>query len=199
MFSLSETLREVSLVKYWTFLIGGITMALAIVLAFIFMFSVAKPVLRLRSLMKRVEQGDLAVRFAGDGGDEIAELGLGFDEMIERIQSLIEQVYSEQRSKREAELRILQEQDQATLRLQHPGYDPMDGAGAPHRRRGLHGRGPHEPVPDRPQQGTGRSFPCRTSSSTSRATSASRRCATRASSSTRSAWARGSAASASCG
>jgi two-component system sensor histidine kinase YesM len=109
-FSLAETLREVRLVEYWTFLIGGLTMLLAIVLAFFFMSSVAKPVLRLRGLMKRVEQGDLAVRFAGRGGDEIAELGLGFDEMIERIQGLIDQVYSEQRSKREAELRILQEQ-----------------------------------------------------------------------------------------
>ena len=109
-FSLAETLQEVSLVKYWTFLIGGMTMALAIVMAFFFMSAVTKPVLRLRSLMKRVEQGDLAVRFAGAGGDEIAELGLGFDEMIERIQSLIEQVYREQQSKMEAELRILQEQ-----------------------------------------------------------------------------------------
>ncbi len=109
-FSLDETLKEVSLVKYWTFLIGGLTMALATVAAIFFTSSVAKPVLRLRSLMKRVEQGDLAVRFAGQGGDEIAELGLGFNEMIERIQSLIDQVYSEQQSKREAELRILQEQ-----------------------------------------------------------------------------------------
>jgi two-component system sensor histidine kinase YesM len=109
-FSLAESLREVSLVKYWTFLIGGLTMAFAIVAAIFFTSSIAKPVLRLRGLMKRVEQGDLSVRFAGAGGDEIAELGLGFDEMLERIQSLIEQVYAEQRSKREAELRILQEQ-----------------------------------------------------------------------------------------
>jgi two-component system sensor histidine kinase YesM len=109
-FSLAETLREVLLIRYWTYIIGGITMILAIVAAFFFTSSIAKPVLDLRSLMKRVEHGDLSVRFSGAPRDEIGELGLGFNEMIERIQSLIDQVYVEQRSKREAELRILQEQ-----------------------------------------------------------------------------------------
>jgi two-component system sensor histidine kinase YesM len=109
-FSLAETLREVLMIRYWTYIIGGMTMILAIVAAFFFTSSIAKPVLDLRSLMKRVEDGDLSVRFSGLPGDEIGELGLGFNEMIERIQSLIDQVYAEQRSKREAELRILQEQ-----------------------------------------------------------------------------------------
>jgi two-component system, sensor histidine kinase YesM len=109
-FSLAESLREVLMIRYWTYIIGGITMILAIVAAFFFTSSIAKPVLDLRRLMKRVEQGDLSVRFSGVPGDEIGELGLGFNEMIERIQSLIDQVYVEQRSKREAELRILQEQ-----------------------------------------------------------------------------------------
>jgi two-component system sensor histidine kinase YesM len=109
-FSLAETLREVLMIRYWTYVIGGITMILAIVAAYFFTSSIAKPVLDLRSLMKRVEHGDLAVRFSGAPRDEIGELGLGFNEMIERIQSLIDQVYVEQRSKREAELRILQEQ-----------------------------------------------------------------------------------------
>jgi two-component system sensor histidine kinase YesM len=109
-FSLAETLREVLLIRYWTYFIGGITMILAILVGFFFTSSIAKPVLDLRSLMKRVEDGDLSVRFSGLPSDEIGELGLGFNEMIERIQSLINQVYVEQRSKREAEIRILQEQ-----------------------------------------------------------------------------------------
>jgi two-component system, sensor histidine kinase YesM len=109
-FSLAETLREVNLIRYWTYIIGGITMILAIGTAYLFTSSIAKPVLDLRSLMKKVEEGDLSVRFSGFHDDEISELGLGFNEMIGRIQGLIDQVYAEQRSKREAELRILQEQ-----------------------------------------------------------------------------------------
>jgi two-component system, sensor histidine kinase YesM len=109
-FSLSEALKEVSLIRYWSFIIGGLTMAFAIVAAYFFTTSVAKPVLALRALMKSVEHGDLSVRFEGARADELGELGRGFNEMIERIRSLIDQVYAEQMSKREAELRILQEQ-----------------------------------------------------------------------------------------
>jgi two-component system sensor histidine kinase YesM len=109
-FSLAEMLREVFLIRSLTYVIGGITMILAIVAAYFFTSSIAKPVLDLRSLMKRVEHGDLSVRFSGAPNDEIGELGLGFNEMIERIQSLIDQVYAEQKSKRDSELRILQEQ-----------------------------------------------------------------------------------------
>jgi two-component system sensor histidine kinase YesM len=109
-FSLAETLREVFLIRYLTYVIGGITLILAVIAAFFFTSSIAKPVLNLRRLMKRVENGDLTVRFSGAPNDEIGELVFGFNEMIERIQSLIDQVYAEQQSKREAELRILQEQ-----------------------------------------------------------------------------------------
>jgi two-component system, sensor histidine kinase YesM len=109
-FSLADTLGEVLMIRYWTYIIGGITMILAMGMAYLFTSSIAKPILDLRSLMKRVEDGDLTVRFSGKHDDEIGELGLGFNEMIGRIQGLIEQVYAEQRSKREAELRILQEQ-----------------------------------------------------------------------------------------
>ncbi len=109
-FSVEEALREVWLIRYWSYVIGGITMALAIIAAFFFTASIARPVLGLKKLMKRAEQGDLSVRFDGDSGDEIGELGHGFNEMIARIQSLIDQVYSEQQAKRDAELRILQEQ-----------------------------------------------------------------------------------------
>jgi len=109
-FSLAEILQDVLTIRYWTYVIIGLTMVLAIVMAYFFTSSIAKPVLDLQSLMKRAEHGDLSVRFSGSPGDEIGELGVGFNEMIGRIQSLIDQVYTEQQSKRDAELRILQEQ-----------------------------------------------------------------------------------------
>ena len=109
-FSLADALHEVFLIRYWALIIGGITMALAIVAAFFFTSSIARPVVGLKNLMKRAEKGDLSVRFSGGNGDELSELGSGFNEMIERIQSLIDQVYREQLAKREAELGILQEQ-----------------------------------------------------------------------------------------
>ncbi len=109
-FSVNEALREVLAVRYLSFFIGCITAILAVLAAFFFTSSIARPVLSLRSLMKRAEEGDLSVRCVLDSGDEIGELGHGLNEMLDRIQDLIGQVYREQKAKREAELGILQEQ-----------------------------------------------------------------------------------------
>lgn len=110
-FSQREALREVDFVRGYSFVVGGVTIALAAVLAIFFASSIARPVTRLRKLMKRAETGDFGVRFDDeDRGDEIGQLGLSFNAMIEEIRNLIAQVYLEQQHKREAELRVLQEQ-----------------------------------------------------------------------------------------
>jgi two-component system sensor histidine kinase YesM len=80
------------------------------VTAFFFTRSILQPIGRLRKLMKRAEAGDLSVYFASSNMDEIGQLGRGFNNMIIEIRKLIDLVYEEQKSKREAELRILQAQ-----------------------------------------------------------------------------------------
>lgn len=109
-FSVDEALREVILVRLSALVIGGVTVVLAVVAALFFTASVSRPVLALRSLMKRAEEGELSVRYTGGVGDEIGELGHGLNQLLGRIEGLIGQVYSEQKAKREAELGILQEQ-----------------------------------------------------------------------------------------
>ena len=109
-FSFREMLREVRLLRYWSLMIGGLTMLFAVVAAAFFTSSISRPVLALRGLMKQAEDGDLSVRFAERAGDEIGDLGHGLNEMLERIQTLIDQVYREQKSLRESELKILREQ-----------------------------------------------------------------------------------------
>lgn len=108
--SLNETLKEVNSIRIYSLIIGGLTLALAIIAAFFFTASIARPVIALEHLMKRAEEGDLAVRFSGSGDDEISRLGGSFNTMISEIGNLIEQVYHDQKVQRESELRILQEQ-----------------------------------------------------------------------------------------
>ncbi|MCR5755063.1 MAG: sensor histidine kinase, partial [Acetatifactor sp.] len=71
---------------------------------------ITRPVVELRNRMKETEKGDLSVRFAGDGKDEISELGRTFNHMLERIQQLLNKVYEEEEEKRQAQLKIVQEQ-----------------------------------------------------------------------------------------
>jgi two-component system sensor histidine kinase YesM len=109
-FSLNETLKEVVNIRYVSVVIGGITLLLAVLAALYFSTSLAKPITKLRSLMKRAEGGDLDIKFESKYDDEIGQLGNSFNNMIEEINKLIQMVYMEQKSKREAELKILREQ-----------------------------------------------------------------------------------------
>jgi len=109
-FSLNETLKEVSDIRSYTGLILLIVTVLAVGVSIIFSASIAGPISKLRRLMKRAESGDLEVEFCVESDDEIGQLGKSFNRMIAEIRNLIEEVYKEQKSKREAELRTFQSQ-----------------------------------------------------------------------------------------
>jgi two-component system sensor histidine kinase YesM len=109
-FPLNEIMSQVSTIRYYSVIIAGVTVLVALIVAVFFTSGIARPVIELRSLMKKAEEGNLAVRFEGKQEDEIGYLGKSFNTMIEEVQKLIDMVYREQQSKREAELKILQEQ-----------------------------------------------------------------------------------------
>ena len=108
-FPLNELMSKVSTIRYYSLIIAGVTVLVALIVALFFTAGIARPVIELRSLMKEAEAGNLAVRFEGRQEDEIGYLGKSFNTMIEEVQKLIDLVYREQQSKREAELRTLQE------------------------------------------------------------------------------------------
>ena len=109
-FPLNEIMRQVSTIRYYSLIIAGVTVLVALLVSVFFTSSIARPVIKLRSLMKEAEEGNLGVRFVGRQEDEIGYLGKSFNTMIEEVQKLLAMVYREQQSKREAELKILQEQ-----------------------------------------------------------------------------------------
>lgn len=107
---LDEALQPVRFVQLTALVIGLFTIALTVVIAFVYSRAITKPVLSLLAVMEDAGHGDLTVRYDGASADEIDQLGRGLNSMLERIQSLLDLVYREQQSKREAELRILQQQ-----------------------------------------------------------------------------------------
>ncbi len=109
-FSLNDTLKEVNNIRYYSLLIFFAVALLAVGASFVFSSSIAKPMNKLRALMKQAEEGDLKVEFDVKYTDEIGQLGKSFNTMITEIKSLVETVYEEQKHKREAELRALQSQ-----------------------------------------------------------------------------------------
>jgi two-component system sensor histidine kinase YesM len=109
-FSFDEVMGSVNTIYYLLiFFIAG-TAGIVVAMSFQIANSVTKPVHKLRRLMQEAESGDLSVRFNSWYNDEIGDLGVSFNHMLDRIRQLIQRVYEEQQSKREAELKSLQEQ-----------------------------------------------------------------------------------------
>ncbi|MBP1989455.1 cache domain-containing sensor histidine kinase [Paenibacillus eucommiae] len=76
-----------------------------------------RPIHSLIRVIKKVQEGNLGVRFYERSGDEIELLGRSFNTMLDRLQSLIEQITASkireqelETKKREAELNALQSQ-----------------------------------------------------------------------------------------
>lgn len=109
-FSLPEVLAIVRSTQAYLILVSLITLILAVIAACFFTATIERPLRKLRGLMKQTEDGDLNVAFNSRYQDEIGQLGNSFNNMIAKIRGLIDMVYVEQKSKREAELKTLQAQ-----------------------------------------------------------------------------------------
>ncbi len=69
-----------------------------------------KPIQKLKEKMQLVEQGDLSVRANLQYNDEIGVLGKNFDHMLDRMNTLIEDIQTEKQRTLQARLKSLQEQ-----------------------------------------------------------------------------------------
>lgn len=109
-FSLDEIMNSVNSLSVLFLLCLMIGAGVVLLLSFRLAHTVTKPIMKLKALMGQAENGDLTVHFNNRFNDEIGELGLSFNHMIDRINQLIHMVYEEQKNKRNAELKSLQEQ-----------------------------------------------------------------------------------------
>ncbi len=107
---LEEALQPVRFVQVSALIITVITIALTVTISMIYTSAISKPVMNLLSVMEQAGHGELTVRYDGRSRDEIDELGEGLNMMLDKIEGLLQLVYQEQKSKREAELRIMQQQ-----------------------------------------------------------------------------------------
>lgn len=115
-----------------------LSMVLLIVMILLFLCSilvsrsVTKPIGKMAEAMKKVETGDWEVSLQMKGHDEIARLSRSFDQMVQKVHSLVLKTAENEREKRKAELRVLQAQINPhflynTLdTLQYKAYDTGD-------------------------------------------------------------------------
>lgn len=86
------------------------TTVLSVVTASLVSSGIAKPVQSMRNLMFEVQKGNLDVRMEIVRGDELGDLGRSFNQMVQQIRTLMDNVKEDQVQLRKAELRTLQAQ-----------------------------------------------------------------------------------------
>lgn len=91
---------------YWTLA----CIVIAILVAILISHHLSRPILRLRSSMRVVEQGNFDISVDVSGNNEIGELAKDFNIMIARIKELVRRNAEEQEQKRKSELLALQNQ-----------------------------------------------------------------------------------------
>lgn len=109
-FPVSESLKVITYIRYYSIGVAIVTLIFAGILAIFFTRSIVKPITKLKILMKETEKGNLDIHFDNKYNDEIGELGNAFNNMIDEIKKLMNLVKAEEKSKRKAEIEILQAQ-----------------------------------------------------------------------------------------
>ncbi len=95
---------QMSVIVFAFILIGTVLINRRIVL------SITEPISRLCEVTRQAGKGDFAVRAPEGGNDELAVLNQGFNQMVERIGNLVEDIRVEQLNLRATELKLLQAQ-----------------------------------------------------------------------------------------
>lgn len=72
-----------------TLLLGGAALALGLLLSLFSAYRFARPIRRLESAASRIADGELETRVPVDSADEIGRLGVQFNQMADRIQTLL--------------------------------------------------------------------------------------------------------------
>jgi two-component system sensor histidine kinase YesM len=93
-----------------TILVTLVIIGFALFISIIISYALTRPLHKMTLLMKEVQKGNLNVGFNVKYRDEIGVLGNQFNRMIIRIKQLIDEVYTGQKRKREAEIKVLQSQ-----------------------------------------------------------------------------------------
>lgn len=84
--------------------IGSVTLILGLLIAYRFSYSITTPIQKLRRGMKQAEKGDWTRIPLNGKQDEVDELVVSYNSMVNKLSDLIEQVYTAESTKREAEL-----------------------------------------------------------------------------------------------
>ena len=101
---------EANSLKQYTIVLVSVSIVLAALFLLILALAITKPLARLKTGMKQVQDKNFDLQLENDRRDEIGELTETFNYMVNRIHILVNQVYQEKIAQKTAEIEALQAQ-----------------------------------------------------------------------------------------
>ncbi|WP_094550403.1 sensor histidine kinase [Petroclostridium xylanilyticum] len=108
--SMNALLRENKVIGTLTLVVVMVSIVITLFLSILLASTISRPVGKLLEQMKQVSEGNFDIYVDFHYGDEVSQLGEGFNSMVKKIEQLIHQVYLEQKHQKEIELKALQAQ-----------------------------------------------------------------------------------------
>ncbi len=102
--------KEITNMQRYMFIGGTIYVIITILICLFFSSQISKPMVSMKNMMKKAEDGDLDVRINVDRIDELGELGNSFNNMIGKMNEVVDKLVEEERNKKELELETLHAQ-----------------------------------------------------------------------------------------
>ncbi|MEK4566909.1 sensor histidine kinase [Alkalihalobacillus sp. FSL R5-0424] len=106
----NESIGNINRMNKLTITTQGVLLFIFLIGLIILVRELTKPLMELRSVTKSVEQGDLSQRAKMYGNNDITHLSSSFNEMLDTVEEMIDQVRVQEHAKRNAELEMLQAQ-----------------------------------------------------------------------------------------
>lgn len=101
---------QVGFIRNLMLLVSGVCVCLSIMLAISASKGISEPILAIRSVMRKVERGDLEAHVEIKRNDEVGELADSFNHMVDKLNILVKEREENQKKLRIAELNALQAQ-----------------------------------------------------------------------------------------
>lgn len=108
--SLGEIAKEPGVIAKWIVAAGILGVVVGVFISLFSSARLVKPIKELTYLAGQVEKENFQVRATTFGRDELGRLGRSFNKMVDKIGSLINEVYQEELKFKEAEIKALQAQ-----------------------------------------------------------------------------------------
>jgi two-component system sensor histidine kinase YesM len=108
--SLNQLYREINILRNWIIILSIISVSLLSVFGLLISFDLISPINRLVKGMKKIQKGQWVVNMDEDRGDELGFLSKTFNEMTKEIDYLVNRIYREQLTRKDAEIKALQSQ-----------------------------------------------------------------------------------------